>query len=62
MTISGVFVNKHMVYGDPSPLHSTWQSVYIDDYCQLCLRDPELAALNLAPPMIDEDVILEKMH
>eukprot|EP00971_Amphidinium_carterae_P088889 1759175-Amphidinium_carterae.4 len=61
LSVSKVFVDKHMVYGEPSPLGSVWQSVYIDDYCQICLSDPDLPpeVLSIAH---DEDSILQTMH
>eukprot|EP00971_Amphidinium_carterae_P348156 6490353-Amphidinium_carterae.4 len=38
----GVFKDKHMVYGDTTPWSNVWQSVYIEDYCQLSLLDTGL--------------------
>eukprot|EP00971_Amphidinium_carterae_P268238 5321903-Amphidinium_carterae.1 len=35
---------KHMVYADSTPLSNVWQSVYIDDYCQLSLMDSRMTS------------------
>eukprot|EP00971_Amphidinium_carterae_P314555 6252250-Amphidinium_carterae.2 len=39
----GVFRERHMVYGDGTPRSNIWQSVYIDDYCQLSLMDSRMS-------------------